>query len=74
MMARAQSVAKQPTCGSPHPHTSATPPPPLPSSHTPQSAGNLVVLVGELVTRGGYRNWPSDVHDLRDVVNMSLAS
>ena len=77
MMARAQSVAKQPTCGSPYPHTSATPPPPpLPpySSHTPQSAGNLVVLGGELVTRGGYRNWPSDVHDLRDVVNMSLVS
>ena len=64
MMARAQSVAKQPTC--------VVPPPPH-SSHTPQSAGNLV-MVGELVTRGGYRNWPSDVHDLRDVVNMSLVS
>ena len=53
--------------------TPPSPPPPLPSSQTPQSAGNLV-MVGELVTRGGYRNWPSDVHDLRDVVNMSLVS
>ena len=49
MVAGAQSVAKQPTCGSL--------PPPSYSSHTPQSAGNRG---GGLVTHG-YHNWPSDV-------------